>query len=199
MTNYLQAAGFTWAANGDATLALQYEGNVYIAKVPASSVRFELRKAARLEGMNLEALGDVDILGWFGGKIWRSAKKAVKKVAKSVHKVAKKVAKRALKTVKADALWRIAKRYGGKAAKWGLKAVQSKEFGALVAASALVCPAIGGPALAAYATANRAAWAVRQGGSAAKTITSNVRRIARGKRPTLNQRYLLSAFRSIAA
>ena len=77
--------------------------------------------------------------------------------------------------------------------------MQSKEFGALLAASALVCPAIGGPALAAYAVANRAAWALKAGHASAKTIRNNVKRIARGKSPTLNERYLLNAFRSIAA
>lgn len=202
MTNYLQAAGLTWSADGDCTVAVQLDGSVYLAKIPASSVRFELRKAARIEGMNLEALGDVDILGWFGGTLWRKAKKAVKKVSRAVHKVAKKVAKRTVSSLRSIAnqgakYWRAARKYGGSAISFGVKALRSKEFGALLAASSFVCPAIGGPALAAYAAANRATAMIRQGGSAANTIKKNVRRIAGSKRQTVNQRMLLEAFRSI--
>jgi hypothetical protein len=195
MTNLLQAAGFTWTPEGDCTVAATVDGNTYLVHVPSASVRFELRKACRLEGLDFaNEVGDVDILGWFGGKIWRKAKKAVKKVTKAVTKKVKAVAKRTISSVRKAAntgvrLWKATSKYAG-------KALANKYVGGLVLASAAVCPAIGGPALAAYSTARAAYSTYRAGGAAAQAVASNVRRLAQGRYPTVNQRLLTSAFRS---
>lgn len=195
MTNLLQAAGFTWTPEGDCTVAVTLAGNTYLVHVPSASVRFELRKACRLEGLDFaNEVGDVDVLGWFGGKIWRKAKKAVKKVTKAVTKKVKAVAKRTISSVRKAAntgvrLWKATSKYAG-------KALANKYVGGLVLASAAVCPAIGGPALAAYSTARAAYSTARAGGAAARLVQTNVRRLAQGRSPSVNQRLLLSAFRS---
>lgn len=192
MTNLLQAAGFSWTPDGDCTVAATVDGDTYLVHVPAASVRFELRKACRLEGLDFaNEVGDVDVLGWFGGKIWRKAKKAVKKVTKAVTKKVKAVAKRTISSVRkaANTGVRLWKATAG-------KALANKYVGGLVLASAAVCPAIGGPALAAYSTARAAYSTARAGGAAARLVQTNVRRLAQGRSPSVNQRLLLSAFRS---
>lgn len=206
MTHMLQAAGLSWSADGDCTVAATVDGNTYLVHVPASSVRFELRKACRLEGFDFaNEVGDVDVLGWFGGKILKKAKKA----AKSVVKKAKKVARRTVSSVKqiaktatvvhrmaANQALKYGQRYGAKALNAGGQVLTSKYLAGAVAASALVCPAIGGPALAAYAAARAAYGTYKAGGAAAQTVATNVRRLASGKSPTVNQQLLLSALRS---
>ena len=195
MTNLLQAAGFTWTPEGDCTVAATVDGNTYLVHVPSASVRFELRKACRLEGLDFaNEVGDVDVLGWFGGKIWKKAKKAVKKVTHAVKKKIKAVAKRTISSVRKIAhsgvrLWKATSKYAG-------KALNNKYVGGLVLASAFVCPAIGGPALAAYSAARAAYATYKVGGAAAQNVASNVRRLAQGRSPTLNQKLLTSAFRS---
>jgi hypothetical protein len=213
-SNILHATGLKWQPLGDVHVAVVLPDRRRLAVVvPAAQVRYAIRKAAAEEQFEIPShVGDVELIGWFGSKLWKKAKHVVKKAvhhvtkaAKSVARKAYKVAKKVVKHVKKAAwtgaiVWRTAYKYAGKPMlKFGQKIAQSKEFGALLAASAIVCPAIGGPAMAAYVVANRAAAMYRIGGAAAKTVSSNVKRLAHGKRPTLNQRMLKSAFRSIAA
>ena len=187
----LHAAGLSWHSGGDVTVSVAWGGSVYLVHVPVSSVRFELRKAAAEEGLvELNSVGDLELVGWFGSKIWKKAKKSVK----SVYKKAKKVAKKAVKGIKkaanaGHALWRSTYKYAG-------KALNSRAFGTLVTASALVCPAIGGPALGAYMAAKGVQTSINAGGAVARTAVSNVRRLVSGRAPTVNQRLLLSALRS---
>jgi len=224
-TNMLHAPGLRWQPMGDVhvDMVLPDRRRVEVV-VPASTVRYAIRKAAAEENFEIpEHVGDVEIIGWFGSKLWKKAKKTVKsvvhkakkavksvahhvsKAAKHVAKKAWKVAKKVVKHVKKAAwtgliVWREAYKYAGKPMlKLGLKLAKSKEFGALIAASAVVCPAIGGPAMAAYLIANRAAAMYSAGGAAAKTVKDNVTRLAHGKNPTLNQKYLKAALKSVAA
>lgn len=199
----LAAPGLTWHPTGDVRVRVDVpnEGTVSVL-VPASTVVAALRRASQEEGLAVPShVGDVDIVGWFGSKIWKKAKKAVKGVAKKAAKVVKKTVKVVKKAAYHGAIvWRTAYKYAGKPAlKLGAKLAKSKEFGALLMASAAVCPAVGGPALAAYVVANRAAAAVRVGGAAGKAAVANIKRVAHGKSPTLNQKYLKAALRSVAA
>jgi hypothetical protein len=213
-TNILHSPGLKWQPLGDVHVDVTLPDRRRLAVVvPASTVRYAIRKAAAEEQFDIPShVGDVELIGWFGSKLWKKAKKAVKsvvkhtaKAVKSVAKKAYKVAKKVVKHVKKAAwtgaiIWKTAYKYAGKPMlKFGSKLLQSKEFGALLSASALVCPAIGGPAMAAYLVANRASAAYRAGGAAAKTVASNVKRLAHGKKPTISQKYLKAAFRSIAA
>ena len=180
------------------TVSVAWGGSVYLVHVPVSSVRFELRKAAAEEGLvELNSVGDLELVGWFGSKIWKKAKKSVK----SVYKKAKKVAKKAVKGIKkaanaGHALWRSTYKYAGK---YAGKALNSKAFGTLVTASALVCPAIGGPALGAYMAAKGVQASVSAGGAIGKIAAENVKRLASGRYPTLNQKLLVSALKSYSA
>jgi hypothetical protein len=144
-------------------------------------------------------------VGWFGSSIWKKAKKA----AKSVYKKVKKVAKRTVRVVKSVAKtatifhravlqqgYKYGMRYGRKALSAGTAVLNSKYFAAAITASALVCPAIGGPALGAYMAAKGVQASLMAGGAVARTAVNNVQRLARGQNPTVNQRMLLSALRS---
>lgn len=201
----LHAAGLSWHSGGDVTVSVAWGGTTYLVHVPVSSVRFEIRKAAAEVGLiELNSVGDLELVGWFGSKIWKKAKKAVKSVSKSVSSVsrsvyrqAKTVAKKAVKGIKkaanaGHALWRSTYKYAG-------KALNSKAFGTLVTASALVCPAIGGPALGAYMAAKGVQASVSAGGAVAKIAVENVKRLASGRYPTLPQKLLVSALKSYSA
>jgi hypothetical protein len=194
----LQSAGLHWHAGGDVTVEVQWNGQTYAVHVPVSSVRFEIRKAAMAEGLHeLSTVGDLELVGWFGSSLWKKAKKAVK----SVYKKAKKVAKSAVHGIKKAAqaghtLWRTTYRAAGSVYRTAGSVLSSKTFGGLLMASSLICPAIGGPALGAYLAARGVKSSLDAGGQVAKMAAQNVRRLASGRAPTVNQQLLLSALRS---
>jgi hypothetical protein len=224
-TNILHAPGLKWHPSGAVRVSVKLpDARVLDVMVPANDVRYAIRESSAEVGFEIpEYVGDVELIGWFGSKLWKKAKKAVKHVVKKakhavkkaahgvakgasyVARKAKKVAKKVIRKVKKIAwkgafIWKAAAKYAGKPMlRWGVKLAQSKEFGALIAATAIACPAIGGPAMAAYLIANRAAAAYKTGGAAAKTVATNVKRLAAGKNPTLDQKLLKSALRSVAA
>src|SRR5512133_990666 len=221
-TNILHAPGLKWHPSGDVRVSVKLpDARVLDVMVPANDVRYAIRESSAEVGFEIpEHVGDVELIGWFGSKLWKKAKKAVKSVVKKAKHVVKKaahgvakgaswvarkakhVAKKVIRKVKKIAwkgafIWKAAAKYAGKPMlKWGIKLAQSKEFGALIAATAVVCPAVGGPAMAAYLIANRAAAAYKAGGAAAKVVSHNVKRLAAGKSPSLDQRMMRSALRS---
>lgn len=198
----LHAAGLSWHAGGDVTVSVAWGGATYLVHVPVSSVRFEIRKAAAEVGLTeLNSVGDLELVGWFGSKIVKKAKKA----AKSVYKKASKVAKRTVRVVKSvaknatifhRAILKKASPYARQALHAGTTVLNSKYFAAAIAGSAIICPAIGGPALGAYMAAKGVQASLMAGGAVARTAVNNVQRLARGQNPTVNQRLLLSSLRS---
>ena len=186
----LTAAGLSWQRGGDVRVSVSYAGAAYSVLIPSESVRFVIERHAAQEHLALPAgVGAVDLVGWFGSKLLKKAKRA----AKGVYKKAKKVAKKTVKTLRATA--KKAVPIGKKLWDYTRKAVTSDELGYLVLASSVVCPAIGGPAFMALQAAKRADKMLKAGGVAAKTVQSNVRRIASGPQ-TSNGRLLLSALKS---
>lgn len=106
----------------------------------------------------VEIMGDVDIIapesidGFLSG-ITRALKKATAPIGRAIKRTTrklKKVAWRAAKTVTSPV--RYAAKYG---LKYGRKLASSKLLGQGLGALSLAMPAVGGPALAAWAVANR--------------------------------------------
>jgi hypothetical protein len=187
----LTAAGLSWQRSGDVIASVVYNGRQYSVMIPSSSVRFHIQAAAQAEGLALpQAVGDVDIIGWFGSSLLKKATKAGRSLYRKAKKVARRTVRAVRKTAKAAA--------SGGHALWGYarKAVNSKELGYLVLASAAVCPAIGGPAFMALQTAKRVSSALDQGGAVARQVASNVRSLAAARNPTPFQNLMLSALRS---
>lgn len=183
----LREAGLLWRADGSVVVAVVTDRATYRVLVPVQSVRFEIERAAKAEQLSLpDGIGDVDLVGWFGSKVWKKAKKAARGVARKVKKVAKRVTKRVRQVANTGVrLWKETSRYAG-------KVMQSREFGAVLAASAIACPAIGGPAFAAVQVANQARRALDAGGAAAQIAKQQVRHFA--SKPARSQREkLLSA------
>lgn len=194
----LQAADLHWDAMTN-VLRVQVatsRGSLFVT-IPMSTVAFEFRRAAQEESQAtvgvVDILGDVEVLGYpldtvgglFGSikKLGRKAFRAVKKTVKRVRTVAHSVAKKAVSGSK----WAL---------RQGRAALNSKWTRYGLMAASVACPAVGGPAMAAYFAAQQADRVLRAGGAAARTVSSSVRRLNSGK-PTVFRSLSLAALQSV--
>jgi hypothetical protein len=177
----MSAADLHWdAASNVLRVEVSTTRGTYLVTIPMSQVAFEFRAAAAEEAAvgEVDILGDVEILGFpidTVGGLWGSIKHAAKKA----YHATKKVVHKAVKKVRHIAKHTVATAFSG--ARWTLKQSRAvvnspyMKYGLL--AASVACPAVGGPAMAAWLAAKAADKALTAGGSAARSVSSAVRRL----------------------
>ena len=162
------------------SFCLEMHGRRWRVSVPVEVAHLALDHAFASEGIREPAeLGELPSCGGLLKRARRALKKAGRKATRALKKAGKAVAKGA-KTI-----------------------VQSKALAAIVGASAIVCPAVGGPALAALAAGKAAAKvadAAMSGNPRAKRaaagLASNAARLAKSRHPMA--RMAIAGLRSVA-
>jgi hypothetical protein len=194
----LQAADLHWdAASNVLRVAVTGPSGVISVTIPMATVAMEFRRAigeVKAETLGaIDILGDVEILGYpldtvgglFGSikHLGRSVYHAAKKTVKKVRHIATKVAKTYYH-----------------AAKWGVKqarkVVRSKYTGYALMAASVACPAVGGPAMAAWIAAKQADRALTAGGQAARAVQRGVRSLSSSK-PSVFRTIGIAALQSV--
>ena len=162
------------------SFCLEMHGRRWRVSVPVEVAHLALDHAFAAEGIREPAeLGELPSCGGLLKRARRASRKAGRKATRALGKAGKAVAK------------------GAK------KLVQSKALAAIVGASAIVCPAVGGPALAALA-AGKAAAKVADAASrgdpkarqAAVRLASNASRLSESRHPMA--RLAVAGLRSVA-
>lgn len=162
----------------------------------------------------VDIIGDPDIYGpdtvdGFLSGITRALKKATRPVRRAIKRTTRKLRRKAWRGLKTA--WKGTRYMGKYAARYGRMAARSKALGYGLGALSVACPAVGGPALAAWTVANRADKMLRAAETVAKRGPRNAaerallgrartykrrgRRIARSNAPAA--RMLMAGFRSI--
>ena len=162
------------------SFVLDIHGRRWRVSVPVEVAHLALDHAFAAEGIAEPAsVGELPSCSGLLRRVRRSVKRFGKKAGRAIGKAGKAIAKGAGQIV------------------------QSKALAAIVAASAVVCPAVGGPALGALAAAkgaaavaNAAARGNKRAQREAATMAGNAARMATSKAPAA--RLLTSALRSVA-
>lgn len=175
-----RTAGVLWAR---VTLA---DGRKFGIGLPLGHVVTTFDGACLAEGLDEPPqVGECATVSGLFGRIKRLAKKAKKATRRAVSRTTRSLRRRVGRTAMR---WG---RYGGRLA---LKAARSKRLGAALGVAAVAFPAVGGPALGAWAAANQATKRYDQGRQALKAIrrgsrnprvlraARNAQRIARSTR-----------------
>lgn len=144
--------------------ATMTDGQTWGIGIPLARVVAEFDTALLEEGIHEPAeLGACYSVAGFFGRVKRLAKKATRPVRKAVTRTTGRLTRTVTRTVS---------RYARPVGRYALQAARSRRVGMALGVAAMACPAVGGPALAAWSAANRAAAIYDQAQSARRQIAT---------------------------